>query len=334
MDSFINDKYTILDGTLLACHDMSPDLVIPSEAEGHPIRRIGAGLTANKKIRTVCFEEGIEEIGEKMFWYVETLEHIELPTTLKKCGEKILTTRFFERTGVKLILNRRFTPSEYEHIRANSILLESGSKLLAGDCYKLPAFADIIYGFDFVYPPTVISEDMCGLYIINTYEKSNIPIQCRFKGRRGLIRQNGHILKGQAFKDETASLLLREMPRVPKNAKSEISHDRSLATNILHSLPRVIMAYYKDSECTTDGDDIIIPFYLIAGEVYFADMRKVVYEGKAYYIYRENYLDCREKVPFLIVDYPKMVYDGNGRQVYSSIASNVIAKYNLLSLLT
>ena len=86
MDSYIDDKYAILDETLLTITNPEETLVIPHEVNGHRIKRIANGLFVGTNVKTIIISEGITEIGAEAFAGTDNLEKLILPESLKVLG--------------------------------------------------------------------------------------------------------------------------------------------------------------------------------------------------------------------------------------------------------
>lgn len=62
------------------------NVVIPSEIDGDPVKKIGMGAFENSSVKTVTVSEGITEIDETAFTYCMSLQTVSLPSTLTKIG--------------------------------------------------------------------------------------------------------------------------------------------------------------------------------------------------------------------------------------------------------
>ena len=84
----VDDKYAILDETLLTITNPEETLVIPPEVNGHRIKRIANGLFVGKNVKTIIISEGITEIGAEAFAGTDNLEKLILPESLKVLGSE------------------------------------------------------------------------------------------------------------------------------------------------------------------------------------------------------------------------------------------------------
>ena len=331
MDSYISQKYTILDGTLLALSDESEDLVIPAEVEGHRIKRIGPGVCGNKKLRTVRIEEGIEEIGNNAFFNCESVRRVDMPTSLKYCERHIFNNYFVTNGSAIMYLKRRFDREEYEIIRENSIQTVNGLKLLNSVFGKMPAFTGILNGFESCRVPMLIDPGMLCLYS-GKIGNLGLPKQFPFQNMWEEIDTHGMYRESQ-FRDKIAERLVKMKAEPLRDPKSEDEHDSSVRMNRLQTLMEVALVYYRDSESVTDDDGIVVNFHIRFGKTFFPVINKVIYSGKVYYIYSERYLCGPGSINFAQMDYYNMIYDEDGNRLDSYPAAQVVGKYRMMSMI-
>ena len=115
-DSYIDSKYVILNGTLLSVKDNAENVVIPSEVNGHRIRRLGAGIHSGNDVKAVIISEGITEIGENAFNNSRSLETVVLPASLKSLGMNSFDSVKRNLKPKKIFLKRAFSRRDFDYI--------------------------------------------------------------------------------------------------------------------------------------------------------------------------------------------------------------------------
>lgn len=87
-DADTGEKYAVV----YDCMYIIPDLVIPAEIEGVPVREVAAGFTSlrigwDTGLETLTVEEGVRAIGDRAFINCLSLREVSLPETLTDIGE-------------------------------------------------------------------------------------------------------------------------------------------------------------------------------------------------------------------------------------------------------
>lgn len=73
--------------TILGCKNAKKNVVIPSELDGKPVKKLGDGLFRNNDtITAVVIPHGVEKIGANVFSGCDKLEQINLPASLVSIG--------------------------------------------------------------------------------------------------------------------------------------------------------------------------------------------------------------------------------------------------------
>ena len=340
MDSFFSDKYTAFDGVLLSGSDMSEDMVVPSAVGGQRVKRIISGFSPNARVKTIRLEEGIEEIGDKVFSDAYDVRKLELPASLKSCGKDFLSSYLWNNPLAAVYLKRRFFMPEYDFLCNNVITLSDGRKLLDDRCMAMEAFSGIIENL-FVKTPARILPSMKCLYSLGN-EKNRTGISYGRNARaekefklyafEGMKNSNAAETGGRLFRQDIVRLLFDNNPQVQIDEESMRLHDERLQRNEEVSPSTLMLLYYSDSESVTDGESVTVNFHLRFGKVFFPSLGRVVYSGENYYVYREFYLTPHKKHPYDEITY-RMVYRKNGSVAPPDIAENVAAKYKLMSML-
>lgn len=331
MDTYIDEKYAIMNGSLISCSvNSGEDLFIPSQVNGHAIKRIGAGCSVGKKTVTVKLAEGIEEIGSAAFSDSLGIRKYELPTTLTKCDDLTFGRYFWSNTVSVMYLRRSLSAERYDMIRKNSIPLADGRMLVCAH-RDMPEFAGIYSGFAEIRAPFLISKEMLGL---NFERNSNQPAE-RLEFKREFL--NGEEAFGISDRlperVQKVKRLIAESPVLPFETKSETEFDTRTRMNTRASAPTVILAHYREKEIITKDETYIVNFHLRFGRAYWDAVRRVTYSGRQYFVYSKMYLSPNESCPYIEEQYWQEVYDAAGNPVGGATAKNVGAKVRLLSLL-
>lgn len=331
LDKYIDDRFTILSGTLLSLKGKSETLTIPSQVNGHVINRIGSGCSIDKNTRSIVVEEGIKQIGDKAFSNCNSARKLYLPESLESCGYTMLSTYSYSDTDFVVYLKRSLSEEEYGTIKKNSIELFDGSILLGSEHRHMPVFSEIYKGFCNTRVPVRIEKEMHGLYRLRV--RNAMPDQMNFDGLRGGIKWNS-LTTLPVFRTDLARQMLRETPVRVSDAKSEINHDVNLQYGRKNIINEVILTRYREKEVEKKDGRYHITFHIRFGKVFFPSLCMVKYFGNVFYIYREYYLNGDIHIPFLIEDYTDKVYLPDGTCVAEAMAKEVVGKFRLLSMLT
>ena len=337
MDRYIDEKYTILDGTLLACRLMGEHLTIPSSVNGHEIKKIGKGVRFDEKASSISFEEGITGIGEGVITSSKSLHDVYFPESMQVYESEFASPRLFANRGFKFHLKKRLTAEEFETLVKNSISVCNGKRrLLDTSLSNLSIFDDFMEGmWMHVKFPTLITPDMCGIYMLS--DGGGTLSELPFTGRRSYIGCAGPA-KVNEFRKKAVGQMLKERIKPLYSSHSELTHDKELqrpqrAANNMLIADFVLLATFGESDVEQMGDGVRINFGIDIGAMFFTGLSRVVYSGRDFYIYREYYLTTNDKLPFEIRDYPECVYDAYGEEVSAAIAKTVAGKYKLASML-
>ena len=80
------------DAVIRKMSDRKETVTVPSELDGHPVRKIAAeAFSGNGRLKAVILPEGLEVIGGKAFFNCENLIRIEIPSTVKEIGSRAFT---------------------------------------------------------------------------------------------------------------------------------------------------------------------------------------------------------------------------------------------------
>ena len=336
MDKYIDDKYTILDGTLLACRLKGLHLTIPSSVNGHEIRKIGSGVRFDEGASSITFEEGITGIGEHVITDSKSLHDVYFPESMKVYqGDFIIAKNFINR-GFKMHVKKRLTAEEYENLLKNSISVCNGKKrLLDSSLSNTSLFDDIKAGMWILTQfPSSVTPDMCGIYMLG--ETGGVIEELPFTGMRSYIGCTGPA-KAHEFGQSVVRHMLKDKIKPPYSSYAELAHDKELHKPKRYGnkfiVDCVILATFGEHDVEQTGDGVRINFCLDIGAMFFTGLSRVVYSGRDFYIYREFYLTYSKDQPFDIRDYPDRVYDAYGETVPAPMAKTISAKYKLAGML-
>ncbi len=334
LEQYIDETFSILDGTLLSCRNSEKRFVIPSEYKGHRIRRIGQGCSIGADTQTLIVSEGIEEIGQDAFAGSTKLELLELPESLNSNGGFHWIGNTYlnkEEASIRLQLRRKFTSAAYESILSESIPLQNGGWLLTGKYYELPQFRDVL-NLGWIGPPVLIEREMGRLFLTR---KESIE-QLIFEGG-GPAVCGGDEFPIREYREAKCRMLRvfrAGAPRKYPDNASDLRADRKLQCGEKLTVNTVILITFGRQDVTQREDGVSIDLHIRLGKVFFPDFAEVLYEGQKYYIYREIYLNgvCvnhGSDLPLVRMDLE--VFDSSGERCEKS---EVLAKYRLLSMLS
>jgi len=64
------------------------DVRTPATIEGMPVKEIGDEVFRHTSVTRVVFPEGVISLGDRVFYYIQSLTSVTLPSTLKKIGDE------------------------------------------------------------------------------------------------------------------------------------------------------------------------------------------------------------------------------------------------------
>ncbi|MBR6897831.1 MAG: hypothetical protein IKN24_06645 [Lachnospiraceae bacterium] len=342
MDSFINEKYTILDGTLLALNDLNRELFIPATVGGHRITRVGSGVNCAKDLWRISFAEGITHIGREVFGAAENINEILLPATLREIDEWNIAASAREEGRLKITLKRTFNNAdELDEIMASSLMTDHDRYILTSHAND-PRFLNVLRGLSLttngLRQAAVIDRRMNGLYRADAQGRT--MDQMPFVGRRGKIPV-GRGDNENTFRRAMVKQLLKEDGVYHIDGESESFHETEIMKNQSFGPGHVALLTFYGREIQTDNETWTIPFHVSMGTYYYPELVKVVLKGRNHYIYRQislatgaRSLGDRGERQFYIRECRTEVYDENGDPLNDiATAKAVFAKYKLTAML-
>ncbi len=336
-DSYIDSKYVILNGTLLSVKDNAENVVIPSEVNGHRIRRLGAGIHSGNDVKAVIISEGITEIGENAFNNSRSLETVVLPASLKSLGMNSFDSVKRNLKPKKIFLKRAFSRRDFDYILSNSIPLYEGNiRLLNQGHINMPEFSDFYIGLGMYEPARFVDKDMQSLFLTQETSLEGVRQKVEEIPFTGTPRITlGAASQEQDFRLRYARLLRSTMPRTPYDIKSEAHYDRMLQTEAKPSPSFVILTYFDARDVKEEQGKLFVTFELKMGYVFFGNLTRVIYRGRDYYVYRENYLNpTKIGYDYTILDNMSYILDSRGEIPPEDIRTAVIVKYKLPHMLS
>ncbi len=349
MDKYVDDKYAIINGTLMACMEKGSKIVIPASVNGHVIERIGSGCSINRDVKSVTISEGIRKIEADALFLPVHLNHklwaeeLILPATLDEC--EWFDNGQLWRNYPHIRIKRRFSKDEFEILQRESIPLQDGRHLVGknhgdeitfsgekGDFQSRAGWAMPYYHLEMngVYTYWEWGNDDAMI----KYQHDKLPEQLAFKNRRKNV-DDLHSATAGIFRKALVRIMLKEpqemtFSNICEQRNDEAALDRE---NDDRRIERVLLIYYYDDDVYREKDDIIAEFHLEYSYVLFPTLKKVVASGKTYYIYCENYLTSNSEVPYNRIVFTDEIYDAEGNAVAPDTARRVSAKYKLISML-
>ena len=325
MEQYIDDTYTILDGTLLICSNANRELVIPSEVCGHKIERIGSGCSVGGATETVILSEGIREVGMEAFCDAEKLRSIELPYSLEKY-EAVSMVRRAVKEELRITLHRRIAVTDWEILLQDSILLQDGRRLLTSKCMDTRYFCDVFKGFEPCGIPGMLKQDMGRVFLLEQDLCEVLP----FAGSGEQIG-DGKKLSRRDMAAMMVPVLIKERAREFWDNASELASDKYIQTGKTPDALPALLCFFRPEETAQEGSKVHVTFQIRFARVFLPNVVTVELGGIRQYIYRELFLTGREQQPFLRVDYDNSVFDAQGNVQENR---DVYARYKLLAMLS
>ena len=205
-----------------------------------------------------------------------------------------------------MYLKRCYRYNEYEGLLQDTVRLSDGRRMLTGNYAQRPEFSEIFRGFEGVGPIVNSVTDIESLYI-----------DC---------------VSDHTFRNNLAKKLIMERRELPENSEAELLHDRLYISGKKSQIPRVIIAYYKDSDVEMTQGSVSVTITLRFLTAFLAGIENVNFAGEEYFVYREMYLSSDKDNPAYIISYPEEIYDGNGDEVHDA-DGKIAKKYRLLSII-
>ena len=349
MDKYVDDKYAIINGTLMACMDGGSKVVIPASVNGHVIDKIGSGCAINRNVKSVVISEGITKIAEDALFLPIYSNHklwaaeLVLPKTVREC--EWFNNGQIWRNFTHIRIKRRFLQDEFESLQRESILLQDGRRLIGKNHGGEIAFSgekgDFLSKAGWTAPYYHL--EMNGVYSYwewgnddtsIKYLDNKRPEQLAFMDRRKKV-DDLHSATAVIFRKALVRIMLKEPQEMvfsniceQRNDETELSRE-----NENRWIERALLVYYDDDDVYMEQEDVIVEFHLENCYMHFPALKKVAASGKTYYIYCENYFASDSEVPYNRIVYTDEVYDAEGNAVDSNTARRVSAKYKLISML-
>ena len=336
MFSYIDDRFTVLDETLLSINDRSRSVLFPSEIGGHRIRRLGAGLFVGEKAEEIIISEGIEEIGSCAFNNGAVIKKLYLPESLKDVDINCFNMDSPEKLPGVFYLKRKLSREDYDFVLDHSILLSDGStRILVPEHKDIDAFWNIYKGFGWYRVPRRISRDMKSLFLVAKPELSEegfVPSEMIFMPESSVRNSAEDYYKD--FRKLYLKVLLASEPCNVYAEESENRHDKEVQAYKQPKPTSVFITEFNENDVLEQEGAVHALFRITFGMVFFGKLVKVVYQGKDYFVYRENYLTPNNvEMDYTVVDYPEYIVDSAGNTPEPDILKAVAAKYRFSSML-
>ena len=346
--SYSDEKYLILNETLISLNDRSETLVIPAEVNGYRIRRIGGGVYAGDSVKTIMISEGIEEIGVNAFCNSENLEKVILPESLKIMENGAFNLAIGKMNPPSIVLKRSLSKADYEMIWSNSIPLFAGqTRLLTPGFDILEEFADICSGFGFYRKPRKIDKAMKSLYFTTDMDAYKLKeLKSPQSGKGSLVElpfQGTPVVRQTAddcnkdFRKLYVDMLLHTDQKWLYDKGSEENFERAVRVGAKQVPSTIFLMVYDENSVIENNGRVSVAFRVMCGYAFFGDLTKVVYQGKDDYVSREKYLN--PEVKHIDYDYTEILHiehivDAEGNVPDADIREMVAVKYKLPLILS
>lgn len=342
MDTYLSEKYSILDGTMIALRSDETEVVIPAQVEGHRITRIGGGSCIAKNATLIRVGEGIREIGKMAFCGCSNLKKVILPEGVELCEEDMVISPLLKR-GMEILIRRKASLEQIDDLMRHSFPVEGGERLVQRSEALRSVFQGVLDGFSAVHRqtesyssdslfPLFLDPKMKDLYFV---EYGGILGELRFDGQREKLSLDG--LAGSDREKEVidqqrrhlVKLLLKEMPEGLYDNVSELFWDQRIRNFKKFFPSKLMFVRFREEDVEERDGQVVIPFRLTFEKAFYTTLIRIAYAKKNYYVFRRNFLMGKEEMPVLREDYLEEVYDEEGEPVSEETRSIVLAKYLL-----
>ena len=344
MDTYLSEKISILDGTLIALRTDETEVVIPAQVHGHRITRIGGGSCIAKNATLIRVEEGIREIGKWAFCGCTELKKIILPEGVELCEEEFVISPLLKR-GMEVLIRRKASREQFEELAQHSFLVEGGERMAQRSDALLTVFQGVLDGFSAVHRqldsyssdslmPLILDSRMKALYFV---EYGGILEELSFDGQRERLNLDGpaapsdekEIMASQ--RRQLVKLLLKEMPEGLYDNASELFWDQGIRNHKKIFPSKLMFVRFREADVEERDGQVVIPFRLTVEKAFYASLIRIAYAKKQYYVFRRNFLMGKEELPIFREDYLEELYDETGEPVSEETRSMVLAKYLLMA---
>jgi len=342
LDTYLSEKYSILDGTLIALRTDETEVVIPAEVQGHRITRIGGGSCIAKNATLIRVEDGIREIGNMAFCGCTNLKKLILPEGVELCEKEMVISPLLKR-GMEVLIRRKVSREQYEELLRHSFLVEGGERLVQRSEALLSVFQGVLDGFAGVrrqldahtlnsLMPLILDSRMKALYFV---EYGGILGELSFDGQRERLNLDGPAAPSEekeimaSQRRELVKLLLKEMPEGLYDNDSELFWDQKIRNHNKIYPNKLMLVRFQEAGVEERDGQVVIPFRLTVEKAFYATLVRIAYANKRYYVLRRNFLMGKKEMPILREDYLEEVYDETGEPVSEETRDVVLAKYLL-----
>ena len=329
IDHYIDDCFSIVDGTLISCRSEHRKLVIPAEVNGHRIYRIGSGCCIGGGTDTVIISEGIRELGEEAFVNSAYLEKVILPASLEKAeryGGLGIRYHGIGKPPIDIFLNRCLTETVYERLLAESIKLTNGDRLLSGNFAELDEFNRVLKSYGNLSAPVTLCPGMGNLFVLDN--EKVIQLSCEHSDE---MIAEGEMINHNSFIRRAVSMLAGRKSRVFLDNESETVADKAMQRGDRVFPKNMLLASFSKEKVRKKRGKVLVCFRIFFERVFIPVISEVRCKGQTAYIYSEEFLNNEKERPFLRVDNEDKVFDASGEHIDGK---EFYAKYKFMAMLS
>lgn len=331
----IKDEYTVFGDTILVYNGDKEDLIIPSVIDGQPIRAIGDGAFIScNNTRRIQISEGIKSIGQQAFKNCRKLVSLTVPASVNDCD--ILAFLGLDEMNMLQVV-RKVSRENYNRIKENNIEMDNHVILMANPHSEIEDLNCIYEGLKrTVKFAEGISLNMGRLYLDFSKEfeqkKQTFDSDAKFEYSLPEKWTSFDLKRGMERVHEKQAFLqkIRENVSEPFSAESEEMDDKYERLGNARKIENTAIVFMDDNETKILGDEVTISLQIRWGKWYWQSSKRIVFEGKDYYVYRRQYLTSDEKTPFARREV--CIFDENGIVSDKKIIGAIYGKYYLLSM--
>ncbi len=320
METYIDQRHAVTANTLCCFFGHDAVLRIPAKIALVDIKAVGHGACyGNKTVQTVTIPPEIETVGENAFAECDSLKRVVFEGMPQSIGEDAFLSCYMLRQ-IEL-LNLPVSAAEYHRLKSHSTLLNDGTTVTAQVPEKLLP-PGLLAALGTKYPAANVPQGIAALFCCEKPEdKQAFSLQQQYRQVRDGVQG-----------DEEQQAIMRHI-RLNKaeyrSPTTEQANDAVIKSEKSYSPEDVVVFTFDDRHTRSAENGYCLHVTLRVGHLFWQSAQKVVFDGRAYYIYRRHHLTHRPEMEYIRQDIA--VYTADGPLLDQERARRIYAKYRLLS---
>ena len=336
--SYIDDKYAVLNGTIISTSVWNTGLEIPAYVGRREIKRIGDGLYYNDRyVSKLYIKNGIEQIGMEAFANCSNLLEIYIPETVNE----IEKNAFFNCNKVNFVqADRVMSRNEYETLKNTAINFGANKYLITRPHSEIKSLKCVYDGLEYIARPAArIDAEMKALMRGTRPDKAaklkgaadEQLTTFLFDGR--MERKAESTLFLETIRENSDNLEALEDNNRLLDEKTVEINDEYVRRELMPPIEKTFISIIYDDQTVIDydRDRVTVKMQFYIGYFFWQSANRVVWKNYDYFVYRREYLTSDDECSFFRYDMD--VYGKGYTLTDQGIAESVFAKYRLLSLL-